>query len=361
MRDVSDMTVTELQMAYHALWPKYVRVHDVVIGLAESGESTKPEARDDYQKWHQHAEEMRQDIDAVKAELARRGATEGPPPAVEPDIDWRDQDTNVVQPVLPAAEAFGPSTYTSIEDVGPTELDEFEPTAVEQPMLDQEMFVPPPTTTEEDLAHTTKRVGGPVLLVAAGVVALVVVGAILVTRGGDDGGPAPLADAGTTAQPTTSLPGPLVSPPLGRQIALPSACDVLSAGFVGATVHKTMTAQKLSVGTGCRYRGTPGQPDLSTAYPPDIYGVQVSYTAPNGALTADGVRQLFQTSRGQKSDAEDIPGAGEAAFGSGTDVTVLDRGVMVSVSTSGTLRPESYPEVQQWCVRIAAEFRAKLS
>lgn len=141
--------------------------------------------------------------------------------------------------------------------------------------------------------------------------------------------------------------------------ALPSVCDVLSAADVGGVVGRPMTAMPTTAGKGCLYTAT-DQPniDVTTAYPPYISQVSIFYNAPQPGLTAKAVKQLFLTSRGTNAA---VAGIGDQAYTSGGgSIVVLSRKVMIGVSTSGTMRPESIVQVQGWCGTIALMLRAKL-
>ncbi len=143
---------------------------------------------------------------------------------------------------------------------------------------------------------------------------------------------------------------------------LPAVCDVVDAATVGQIVGgRPMTSAPDATGHGCLFTST-DEPniDISTAYPPYIAQVSLTYNAPQPGLTEDDIAALFESSR--LATDVDVPGppGGEAYSSGGGSAVVLDNGVMIICSTSGTLRPESIPDVQAMCVDIASVLRAQL-
>ena len=195
--------------------------------------------------------------------------------------------------------------------------------------------------------------------IAAAVVAAIVAAVLgLALRDGNDDKSAdhPTSAAGTTAAPGTDTATTVAAGPL------PAVCDVVTAATVGQIVGgRPMTSAPDATGKGCLYTST-DEPniDLSTAYPPYISQVSLTYNAPQPGLTEADIAALFETSR-HATDV-DVPGpsGGKAYSSGGGSAVVLDRGVMIICSTSGTLRPESIPDVQAMCVSIASALRAQL-
>ncbi len=144
--------------------------------------------------------------------------------------------------------------------------------------------------------------------------------------------------------------------------ALPAVCDVMDAATVGQIVGgRPMTAAPDATGYGCLFTAT-DEPniDLTTAYPPYISQVSLTFNAPQPGLTAGQIADLYVSSRpGSAADISGPPG-GQAYSGGGGSAVVLDRDVMIICSTSGTLRPESIPDVQAMCIEIASVLRAQL-
>jgi hypothetical protein len=82
-------------------------------------------------------------------------------------------------------------------------------------------------------------------------------------------------------------------------VASKSACDLLDPATVGRIVGgRPMDERPAVAGNGCIFTST-DQPniDVTTAYPPYISQVVVSYNAPSGSLTVQGVENLFNSSR----------------------------------------------------------------
>ena len=172
----------------------------------------------------------------------------------------------------------------------------------------------------------------------------------LASCGGDD---ATKADVTTTAVHDTET---TVAEPL------PAVCDVVDAATVGQIVGgRPMTSAPDATGHGCLFTAT-DEPniDLTTAYPPYIAQVSLTYNAPQPGLTAEDIAELFESSR--LTTDVDVPGppGGQAYSSGGGSAVVLDRDVMIICGTSGTLRPESIPDVQAMCVDIASALRAEL-
>jgi hypothetical protein len=193
-----------------------------------------------------------------------------------------------------------------------------------------------------------------------GLLAVLAVAVFAVAAGGSgddrpevakDGETSPAAAVVRSTVPTT--------PPTTAPKALVSACTLLSADEVGAVVGRPMAAAPAVAGLGCVYTAT-DKPniDVTTAYPPYISQVSVSYNAPQPGRTAAQVEELFASTR--PSTATDVTGYGARAYSTGTNMTIFADGAMVFVSTSGTLRPQSIPEVQGWAGRIAVLLSDKL-
>ncbi|MBI4884622.1 MAG: hypothetical protein HY826_11290 [Actinobacteria bacterium] len=202
-------------------------------------------------------------------------------------------------------------------------------------------------------APSGHRVWLPVLLVATVAVAG---GLTLLLRGGDD---SPATEATTpvvAGDDTAATAGPTLP------VVLPTVCSILDAATVGQIVGgRPMTTAPDASGKGCLFTAT-DEPniDLSTPYPPYISQVSVTFNAPQPGLTAEQVGDLFETSR--PATAIDVPGpaGGQAYSSGGGSAVVLDRGVMILCGTSGTVRPESIPDVQAMCIQIASALRAAL-
>ena len=193
------------------------------------------------------------------------------------------------------------------------------------------------------------------LPVAVAAVAVVVAGGlVLALRGGDDDKQA--AGAPTVADSAVDSATTLAAG------LLPAVCDVLDAATVGQIVGgRPMTSAPDATGKGCLYTAT-DEPniDLSTAYPPYIAQVSLTYNAPQPGLTEDDIANLFETSRAPTDVDVPWPGGGLAYSSGGGSAVALDRGVMIICGTSGTVRPESIPDVQAMCLAIATALRAQL-
>jgi hypothetical protein len=127
------------------------------------------------------------------------------------------------------------------------------------------------------------------------------------------------------------------------------------APAVGQIVGRAMVAKPAVAGSGCTTTDTP-HIDVTTAYPPFVSQVTLSYNAANGALTADKITELFNSSKG--TGATSVSGVGDQAYSRDGDngVVALDQGVMAMVGISSTRRPESLEEVRGYSAAIANKF-----